>query len=1289
MTRTYLLVDRQNSPSRFGLSFAYSSGYFNWGIRASSKARQRVHVPIIGVGGSENAIARSCVSFKLQSVTNKEFEHDFNALVLIRPTTSLPSRALSESDLFLLRDLTWADPNFHMPGVIDVILGVDAYTTIIRQGLKHIDGHCLIAQNTVFGWTFSGQIQKTASSKLEVVPRVPRISMHNSTREDLSDILKQFWSIEEVPAHQHQLSLDDELCENLFKTTHNRNNLGRFVVRLPLRTEPNCNVDSTRRLALNSFTALQRRFQRDPNFAREYYKFMREYEELGHMRVITGIELSYKRAWYLPHHAVEQLGINGVKFRVVFDASRRTAEQCCLNDFLLPGPSLQNDLSLILISWRQHRFVFTADIVKMFRQIEVNSTDQHLQRILWSPVKGQAPRDYCLTTVTYGTTSAPYLAIRTLMQLADDENQRFPLGAHCLRHHTYVDDIFSGADSLEDAIVVRDQLIAILCSARITLDRWAANNSDFLPKDSVTALNFHTNKNIKVDQAVKTLGLLWKPNLDSFGFNIRSVDSPSMQTTKRNVLSCLARLFDPLGWLSPVIVRAKILLQDLWILKIDWDTPLPSDILNRWLSYCNNLSKVTEISVDRWLGPISAAKCELHGFADASMRAYAAAIYLRSADNEGKYRVSLIIAKTKVAPVKTVTIPNLELCGAVLLVKLFKYIRRLDLFKDIPITAWSDSRDTLAWLRKHPSNWKVFVANRVSYIQTELPIAVWKYIPSRDNPADLATRGLDPTVIKELTIWWQGPNWLHASKENWPEQPTNVKPSDRVVHTFVSTQSVSENTLLTKYSSLSKLVRIVAYCRRFLANCKCSKINQMRQFGYLTCQELEQARITVIRLAQTAAFQDELICLKTKRSISKRSVLYKLSPFLDEQGVIRVGGRLTHSALPFPAKHPPILPKTSNLSQLFIQYAHRLALHAGPTLTLGILLHQVWIIGASGLVKRHVRACIRCFRVRPSKCIQKMGNLPPARVTPSRAFSSTGLDYAGPFKLRCSKGRGQKSYKGYIALFICFSTKAIHLEAVGDLSSQSFIAAFNRFSSRRGVCQQLYSDNGTNFRGADRELRVLFRTSSDFYSKIAMELAEKGIKWEFIPPSSPHFGGLWEAGVKATKHHLIRVIGDHALTFEEFATVLAKIEACLNSRPLCPMSGDIEDLEALTPSHFLTGGPSSLIPDIPLQSVPENRLSRFQLLTKMQQHFWKRWSHEYLHYLQERSKWQEPKENFAVGQLVVVHDDRFPPAKWQLGRIVQVHPGHDGLIRVVTVKTASSSFDRPIVRLSPLPMDKN
>lgn len=336
-------------------------------------------------------------------------------------------------------------------------------------------------------------------------------------------------------------------------------------------------------------------------------------------------------------------------------------------------------------------------------------------------------------------------------------------------------------------------------------------------------------------------------------------------------------------------------------------------------------------------------------------------------------------------------------------------------------------------------------------------------------------------------------------------------------------------------------------------------------------------------------------------------------------------------------------------------------------------------------MRRIVHQCLQCHKAKPKFPDLLMGNLPATRIEPSRPFTNTGLDYAGPFQLRTTKGRGHRAYKGYLVVFVCFATKAIHLEAVSDLTTDAFLNAFRRFVSRRGLCRRLYSDNGTTFRGADRELRSMFKTASRFYSEIATTLANDGVDWHFIPPHSPHFGGLWEAGVKSAKHHLVRLLNNHTLTFEEFSTILAQIEACLNSRPLCAMSADAEELDALTPAHFLIGSEISLVPDQEPPNVAENRLNRYQLLRKIHSNFWKRWSKEYLQSLQARGKWHNTTENIEVGQLVLIRDDRYPPTKWPLGRVVNVHPGQDGIIRVASVKTASGIFKRPVVRISPLP----
>ncbi|XP_076652425.1 uncharacterized protein LOC143358835 [Halictus rubicundus] len=312
--------------------------------------------------------------------------------------------------------------------------------------------------------------------------------------------------------------------------------------------------------------------------------------------------------------------------------------------------------------------------------------------------------------------------------------------------------------------------------------------------------------------------------------------------------------------------------------------------------------------------------------------------------------------------------------------------------------------------------------------------------------------------------------------------------------------------------------------------------------------------------------------------------------------------------------------------------------------------------------------------------------LPQSRASPSRPFLHAGVDYAGPLTLRTFRGRGAKTYKGYIVLFVCFSTSAVHLEIATDYSTDGFIAAYKRFTSRRGICATLSSDCGTNFIGADKELRKLFQASSNETAAIANTLANDGTRWKFNPPSSPHFGGKWEAAVKSVKFHLKRVIGDTGHTYEEFSTLLSQVEAILNSRPLCPLSDDPTNPSALTPGHFLIGTALTTTPEPAIIDLPTSRLSRWQLIRQMLERFWKRWSAEYLQHLQAMSKWQRRSNAFNIGSLVLVADERYPPSKWAPGRIIDVHPGQDNLVRVATVKTQHSVYKRPIVKLVLLPI---
>ena len=327
---------------------------------------------------------------------------------------------------------------------------------------------------------------------------------------------------------------------------------------------------------------------------------------------------------------------------------------------------------------------------------------------------------------------------------------------------------------------------------------------------------------------------------------------------------------------------------------------------------------------------------------------------------------------------------------------------------------------------------------------------------------------------------------------------------------------------------------------------------------------------------------------------------------------------LHYSRVDYNQRHPVILPDDTTLASLWITEAHQRCLHGGVQLTLSTLRQHCWILRGRHLVKACIHRCLTCVRWKGNTTDQLMGVLPTPRVTPCRTFLRVGIDYAGPIFIRSSRGRGQHARKGYISLFICLATKAVHLEVVSDGTTEAFLAALKRLTSRRGLCSQIYSDCGTAFVGADKELRILLQTVSHKTDNSWIVWHPRESSGSLILLPAPHFGGIWEAAVKSVKHHLRRVLGEHKLTYEELATLLAEIEACLNSRPLIPLSDDPDDLDALTPGHFLVGEAITAIPEPNLEDLPDNRLSRWQLVQKMQTAFWRLWSRDYLNTLQTR-----------------------------------------------------------------------
>ncbi|XP_043491545.1 uncharacterized protein LOC122517187 [Polistes fuscatus] len=352
--------------------------------------------------------------------------------------------------------------------------------------------------------------------------------------------------------------------------------------------------------------------------------------------------------------------------------------------------------------------------------------------------------------------------------------------------------------------------------------------------------------------------------------------------------------------------------------------------------------------------------------------------------------------------------------------------------------------------------------------------------------------------------------------------------------------------------------------------------------------------------------------------------------------------------------------------------------NGGTQATLNAIHESFWPINGRSSVKRVIYKCIICRRLKPTTPQYPMSDLPANRLLQNRPFLHTGVDFCGPLFIKEKQHRNHGRIKIYVAVFVCFSTKAVHLELVSDLTTEAFLADLHRFMARRGKCSDIYSDNATNFVGSANELEA----------RVSRSLANEGIKWHFIPPRSPHFGGLWEVAVKLFKHNLERIVGDTLLGYEALLTYVLEIEAILNSRPITPLSNDPNDLRALTPGHFLIGESLKSLPEDDYGDIPSGRLSQWQHVQQMKQHFWNRWNKEYLNEQTVRKKWHRgTTDDISPGTLVILREDNSPPFKWPLGRVTEVHKGSDGIARVVTVKTANGLLKRGIKSLSPLLYD--
>ncbi|XP_070068113.1 uncharacterized protein [Drosophila takahashii] len=1185
---------------------------------------QVIQAQVSGLNQTVSAETKKLCQLTIRSPTRPSLQLNTTAYVLPQIAGNLPSCPLPQHFLRDLPELPLADPKFYESAQIDLLIGADILPSILLSGTRANICGSLLGQETIFGWILTGPVP---------APRQDRISsfsthVAHTYEASLDKLLTKFWEVEDLPVKVAKES--DVICEDNFLRTTTKDDTGRYVVSLPFRDPENMkwSLGHSRSLALAQFLRNEQRLKRDSTLKSKYDSVIQEYLDLNHMREVPPTHDS--ACYYLPHHAVLKPESTTTKLRVVFNASSPSDNGVSLNDILHAGPVLQSDLTIQILKWRYFRFVYSADIEKMYRQIWVDPKQTAFQRILFRNREGYI-RDFELKTVTFGVNCAPFLAIRVLQQLATDVQLTHPRASKVIRGCMYVDDVLSGADSAEEAHLTIRELQSALDSAGFPLRKWTSNHKEVLAHIETNHLLNAEFLEIDTESTAKTLGVRWKATSDEFFFAPPDLSNEAT-LTKRHVLSQIAKLFDPAGWLAPFVVCAKIFMQEIWLHDLGWDDELPIELCQKWRDFLKSYSVLDQVRIPRWVSFRPEFRVEHHGFCDASQKAYGAAIYVRVEIGHTTL-VHLLTAKTRVAPVKTVSLPRLELCGALLLSEMAESILPHMPVLSSKLHCWTDSTIVLAWLAKPACQWTTFVANRVTKITQSTEAANWAHVRSEHNPADLASRGVPLQDLIDNSLWWHGPTWLSKPRDQWPSQSTDLQVTEverRPVKAHVA--SIPTEDILDRFSKLDRALRVLAYVHRFVQRCK--KQSQMSEVR-LEAQELVAAERLMVISTQRRYFSNEYRCLSQKRPVSATSSILSLNPFLDQKGLIRACGRITASEnLRYDERHPIILPYECALSRLLVNFTHLITLHGGNQLVVRLTRSRYWIPRIKNLVKAVINSCKVCVIHKKRLQIQMMGSFPKERVSFSRPFTYTGMDYAGPFDIKNYKGRACLITKGYVLVFVCFSTKAIHLEPTSDLTTEKFLAAFARFVSRRGCPRQVQSDNGKTFVGAATLL------SRDFLQAVKESVTDayshQQLNWQFIPPGAPHMGGLWEAGVKSFKTLFYKSTATRKYTFEELSTLLAKIEACLNSRPLSPMSEDPTDLLALTPGHFLVGGPLLSIVEPELKGESKSIVNRWQHLKALHQQFQARWKEEYLKELHKRNKWQAPTANLRVGDLVAL-----------------------------------------------------
>ncbi len=1134
------------------------------------------------------------------------------------------------------------------------------------------------AVKTRLGWTLQGP-----SKFLEFIPHTPQclFTSVSLAPNDLSSQVERLWQMDILPYRNEKLVIrskqDTEAMRILEEKTIRVEvkSVQRYATPLLWKTSlpP---LAAPKEAVLPHLRRTENQLSRSPEKSQAYKSEISKLLEAGYVIKIPQSTAIQTQGWYIPHHMVHHNGKN----RIVFNCSFNF-QGLSLNEYLLPGPTLGANLLGVLLRFREHAVAISSDIKGMFHQVRLLTEDQKFLRFLWRDMNTTSPPDiYQWSVLPFGTTSSPCCATFALRKHVVDHSKPDSEARASIERCFYVDNWLQSIPSHDTARHLVDDMRHLLAEGGFELRQWASNTPQILQHlpQQIKSENYELwFSSDRADPQESTLGLRWQCRSDTLGYKHGHVIKA--EPTMRHIYRVLSSQYDPLGFITPFTTRAKIIVQRLWDKKREWDDPeLPADLRNAWLTWEDELPQLPNVTLPRCyttkVDPLTSSR-SVHVFCDASERAYGSVAYLRTEDNKGHIEVSFLAARSRVAPKRQQTIPRLELCAALTGSQLAAVLQR-ELTLDISsFKYWTDSTTVLNWLQSDSCHYKVFVGTRIAEIQELTDSQLWSYVQSQDNPADDITRGMSLSQLAKPCRWKDGPAFLQKPQLHWPKLP-NLKPAAtseelRKPISFHLLMTQDDQGVTSQYDSFQELLDETARSLHGAAS----------PTDTVTADTYKKAELGVIQQSQMESFPDEYAQLQAGKPISPNSRLKTLAPEFDpDSQLIRVGGRLRQCHLLSPdILHPIVLDPIHPVTKLLIKQYDTQLHHPGTERVFADIRRRFWILRGRQAVRSIQHHCTECQKWRGKPNIPKMADLPPSSLRLFQpAFYSTGMDCFGPFAIKI----GRRNEKRWGIIYKCLTTKAVYIDLLSQADTDSFLMSLRRFIARRGKPHQLLSDQGTNFKGGDRELKEAF---NNIHPQLQTELAKQQINFQYNPPNSPHFGGSWEREIRSVKAALYTAIGAQTVTEEVLRTVLIEIEGILNSKPLGYVSSDIADPDPVTPNSLLMGRLDSALPQV---IYPESELlsrKRWRHSQILADQFWNCYLRNYLPGLQSRQKWQQEKDNLTVGTVVMIADPQFPRALWPTGKVKAVIPGTDGKVRAAEIQVKDRTYIRPVVRLIKLP----